>query len=135
MKNIKKITKISIVLVFGLLVTTVYSRNFDRTGPQGLGPKTGLEQGECQNTNPKNKTLGLGLGRNSKTSRRLGLVQRHRLGANQKQGLGKTETRNGGLGLGINRNQNISSQKKIEALELQKDKVQSEIKNLKVNLK
>ena len=118
MINIKNITKISMILVFGLLVTKAYSRNLDGTGPQGLGPKTGHEQGDCENRNPKNKILGLG--RNSKTGQGLG----------RRQGLGKTETRNGGLGLGIDRNKNLSSQKKLEALELHKDVVQNEIDNL-----
>ena len=125
MKNIKEMTKISLVLAFGFATTAVYSRNLDGTGPQGLGPKTGLEQGECLNATPKKKTLGLGLGRNSKSGRRQGLRNGRR------EGLRKTETINGGLGLEIDRNKNLSSQKKIEALELHKGEVQNKIENLK----
>jgi len=41
--------------------------NFDGTGPQGKGPKTGLGKGKCENTNYQavNQRQSRGLGRRS----------------------------------------------------------------------
>ncbi|MGI5898057.1 MAG: DUF5320 domain-containing protein [Candidatus Dojkabacteria bacterium] len=34
--------------------------NFDGTGPQGEGPKTGLGRGNCQNPSAPQKKVGVG---------------------------------------------------------------------------
>ncbi len=117
MNNIKKITKISLILVFGLLITKAYSRNFDGTGPRGFGPKTGLEQGDCQEPN-----------KNQPKTERFGRKQRRNY--KQRQDFKRNNTRNGGLGLGINRNKNLNSQKKIKALKSHQIEVQKKIDDL-----
>lgn len=90
MKNIQKVTKIVLVLALGFATRAIHPRDLDGTGPEGLGSKTGLQRGKCQNTNP-NKTLNR-LYRNSRTNCSSGL----------RCGLGR---RNAGLGLRkLNRN-------------------------------
>ena len=43
--------------------------NFDKTGPEGKGPKTGRGLGKCTNPENEKRGLGRGLGRNQGAGR------------------------------------------------------------------
>jgi hypothetical protein len=52
--------------------------NLDGTGPDGLGPKTGAERGNCSDTKPKTRPLdgreeGLGKGQKARRQPKQGL--------------------------------------------------------------
>jgi hypothetical protein len=70
---------------------------FDRTGPNGQGPKTGRAMGKC---NPKKQNVDTS---EDTQARGMGLGRRHRLGNGH-----NSELKHGrGRGLGRGRNANI----------------------------
>lgn len=46
--------------------------NKDGTGPQGKGPKTGRQEGACQDAQPLPRGQGIGRGRGCNKQQRLG---------------------------------------------------------------
>ena len=104
----KSVIKMSLVLVLGLAIVNVYSRNLDGTGPKGLGSDTGRGKGICQGVSIDNQGRGLGLSR---------------------RGQGR------GMGNGLGLNRDLSSQDRLKQLKVSKVRLKNEIAELEKNIK